>query len=50
MVANGLREAPVLDEHGVIVGFINEADASRAYLEATKRLTLPADAMPLAHP
>jgi CIC family chloride channel protein len=50
MVANGLREAPVLDEAGVIVGFIDEADASRAYLEATKRLVLPADATPLAHP
>jgi chloride channel protein, CIC family len=50
MVANGVREAPVLDEDGVLVGFIDEADAGRAYLEATKRLPLPADATPLAHP
>ena len=50
MVAHALREAPVLDEKGVIVGFVDEAEVSRAYLDATKLSALAADATPLAAP
>ena len=35
MLANGLRELVVTDESGLIVGFINEKEAAKAYLEAT---------------
>ena len=35
MVTNELREIPVIDEHGKIVGFLDEADVTRVYLAAT---------------
>lgn len=50
MVSHGLREAPVVDEKGVVVGFVDEAEVGQAYLSATKRLALPPDATPLALP
>ena len=50
MVANALREAPVIDEQGVIVGFVDEAEVGQAYLKATTRLAIAADATPLAVP
>jgi CIC family chloride channel protein len=34
-LANSVRELPVLDDGGRIVGFLDEADVSRAYLDAT---------------
>jgi CIC family chloride channel protein len=50
MVRHGLREAPVVDEDGAIVGFIDETEVGQAYLTATTRLALPADATPLVMP
>jgi CIC family chloride channel protein len=46
--ANGLREVPVVDGAGKIVGFVDEADIGRAYLEATAKLGRPADATPIS--
>lgn len=46
LLDNELREVPVLDPEGKIVGFVDEADVGRAYLEATARR--PADATPLS--
>ncbi|WP_235879964.1 chloride channel protein [Polyangium aurulentum] len=37
MLAHGLREVPVVDEGGRIVGFLDEAEVGRAYLDATAR-------------
>jgi CIC family chloride channel protein len=37
MLENGLREVPVSDEEGHIVGFLDEADVRKAYLDATAR-------------
>ncbi|WP_438016660.1 CBS domain-containing protein [Sorangium sp. So ce315] len=37
MVAHGVRELPVADGEGAIVGFVDEADIGKAYLEATTR-------------
>ncbi|HTN83040.1 MAG TPA: chloride channel protein [Sorangium sp.] len=37
MVAHGVRELPVVDGEGAIVGFVDEADIGKAYLEATTR-------------
>jgi CIC family chloride channel protein len=34
MLRHGLRELPVLDEAGKIVGFLDEADVTRAYMAA----------------
>ena len=34
LVNSGLRELPVVDGDGTIVGFVDEADAMRAYLDA----------------
>lgn len=39
MVKNGLRELPVVDERGQIIGFLDEAEVTKVYLEIT-------DAMP----
>lgn len=36
MLSNGLRELLVVDEGGRIIGFLDEADVAKAYLEATK--------------
>ncbi len=36
MLASGLRELLVLDEAGKTVGFLDEAEVSRAFLEATR--------------
>jgi CIC family chloride channel protein len=35
MLRHNLREIPVVDETGKIVGFLDEADITRAYLSAT---------------
>jgi CIC family chloride channel protein len=35
MLANTLREIPVVDDAGKILGFLDEADISKAYLEST---------------
>jgi CIC family chloride channel protein len=50
MVAGALREIPVIDAQGAIIGFLDEADIGRAYLEATTRAAATADATPLAMP
>ena len=34
LVRSGLRELPVLDAGGAILGFVDESHAMRAYLEA----------------
>jgi CBS domain-containing protein len=34
MLAHGLREIPVVDDTGKVVGFLDEADLSRAYVAA----------------
>jgi CIC family chloride channel protein len=36
MLTHGVREVPVVDENGRIVGFLDEADVGKAYLEATR--------------
>ena len=46
--ANGLREVPVIDGVGKIIGFVDEADIGRAYLEATAKVGRPAEATPLS--
>ncbi|MFT3764545.1 MAG: chloride channel protein [Minicystis sp.] len=48
MLQNELREIPVLDASGQIVGFLDESDVGKAYLDATARR--PADATPLTGP
>jgi CBS domain-containing protein len=35
MLRHSLREIPVLDDAGKIVGFLDETDITRAYLAAT---------------
>ena len=40
-LASSMREAPVVDDAGHIVGFLDEADISRAYLESMTKLELP---------
>jgi CIC family chloride channel protein len=35
MVSNGVREIPVVDDRGQILGFLDEADITRVYLQAT---------------
>lgn len=35
MVTHGVREIPVVDERGQILGFLDEADITRVYLQAT---------------
>jgi CIC family chloride channel protein len=35
LLQNGIRELPVVDPQGRIVGFLDEADIAKAYLEAT---------------
>jgi CBS domain-containing protein len=35
MLRHSLREIPVIDESGKIVGFLDETDITRAYLAAT---------------
>ncbi len=34
LIVNGLREVPVVDEQGNVVGFLDERDVAKAYLEA----------------
>ncbi len=46
MQSNTLREVPVVDATGRIIGLLDEADVSRAYLLATVKLQGPADATP----
>jgi CIC family chloride channel protein len=48
MVESELRELPVVDGAGKIVGFLDEAEVGRAYLGATARRA--ADATPLSTP
>ncbi len=38
MMTRGVRESPVVDELGVIVGFLDEADITRVYLETTNAI------------
>jgi CBS domain-containing protein len=35
MVTRGMREIPVVDERDQIVGFLDEADITRVYLQQT---------------
>ena len=37
MVENGLRELPVLNERDEVVGFLDEADIARSYVDAAVR-------------
>jgi chloride channel protein, CIC family len=37
MLTQGVREVPVADESGTIVGFLDEAEVGQAYLEATAK-------------
>ncbi len=46
MQANTLREVPVIDATGRIIGLLDEADISRSYLLATAKIQGPADATP----
>jgi CIC family chloride channel protein len=43
LVGNGLREIPVLGSDGRIVGFIDEAEIARVYLQAAARAEAAAD-------
>jgi CIC family chloride channel protein len=46
MIANGTRDAPVVDAGGRVVRFLDEADVFKAYLEATARRSAPASDRP----
>jgi len=37
MIASGLRELLVVDELGKVVGFLDEADIARSYMDAATR-------------
>lgn len=37
MIASGLRELLVVDEHGAVLGFLDEADIARSYMDAAAR-------------
>ena len=37
MLRHQLRELPIIDDAGKIVGFLDEADVTRAYLAASTR-------------
>jgi CBS domain-containing protein len=37
MIESGLRELPVLDPRGRLVGFLDEADIARSYVDAAAR-------------
>lgn len=37
LLAQGVREVPVVDDSGRIVGFLDESEVSRAYLDSTPR-------------
>jgi CIC family chloride channel protein len=37
MIGSGLRELPVVDAHGQVVGFLDEADIARSYVDAAVR-------------
>ena len=37
LVANGLRELPVVDAAGAVVGFLDEREVARLYLKAEAR-------------
>jgi CIC family chloride channel protein len=39
MIERGLREVPVVDEGNQVIGFLDEADIARSYLEATRKPT-----------
>jgi CIC family chloride channel protein len=41
IVANGLREIPVVDDAGVVVGFVEEREVARIYLRAAARHDSP---------
>jgi CIC family chloride channel protein len=43
LVSNGLRELPVVESDGRIVGFIDEAEIARVYLQAAARAEAAAD-------
>lgn len=46
IVHHGLREIPVVDERGAIVGFLDEADVAAIYLKTTSRATPAAKSDP----
>jgi CBS domain-containing protein len=50
IVTNGLREVPVADGGGRIVAFLDEAEISRVYIEATRRLDPTASSTGLPRP
>lgn len=37
MLSQGVRELPVMDAQGAVVGFVDETSIARAYLEARQR-------------
>ena len=37
LVTNGLREVPVVDDGGTVVGFLDEREVARIYLKADAR-------------
>lgn len=41
LIANGLREVPVVDERGAIVGFLDEREVAQIYLKAEARMDDP---------
>ncbi|MFO0761667.1 MAG: chloride channel protein [Byssovorax sp.] len=47
LVANAVREVPVLDDAGSTVGFVDEADVAKAYLDASRPLEGAADETPI---
>ncbi|MBK7948431.1 MAG: chloride channel protein [Deltaproteobacteria bacterium] len=47
IVNHGLREIPVVDERGAIVGFLDEADVATIYLKAASRAPVRVEPKPL---
>lgn len=48
MVENEVREVPVIDDRGRIIGFVDEAEIGKAYLDATSKRS--SEATPLSFP
>ncbi|MFO0688148.1 MAG: CBS domain-containing protein [Myxococcota bacterium] len=46
IVHHGLREVPVVDGRGAVVGFLDEADVAAIYLKTTSRPPSPPDSSP----
>ncbi len=47
LLQNGLREIPVVDEAGRIVGFLDEAEVAKAYIRASAISERPPDSVPV---